>query len=158
MARSNSKDPLGRLPRSEKRQWREVERRVRHDHEAEQMSVLLDLAATGCEVTGLSSAEPVEGDGPALPVAPVEMIIQGRRLRAGRMHLRSLAPLRDALTRISSVPLTAVGRYGPYWVLTFKVASQQLVLLADQLTFLPDWGGGPGGRGVPAGPLALAGI
>ena len=157
MPRSNTQDPLGRLRRSDKREWKQAERRVRNDHDEEQLSALLDLAATGCGVTGLRSGAASEGGDDSLRVAPVEMIIEGRRLRAGRMHLRSLAPLRDALARISSVPLTAVGRYGPYWVLTFKVASQQLVLLADQLTLLPDWGGGPGGRGVPSGPLALAG-
>ena len=156
MPRSTSKDPLARLHRSERRQWREAERRTRREYEEEQLSTLLDLAATGCGVTGLRSAEADEGAGATAPVAPVEMIIEGRRLRAGRMHLRSLAPLREALARISSVPLTAVGRYGPYWVLTFKVASQQLVLLADQLTLLPDWGGSSG-RGVPTGPWALAG-
>ncbi len=157
MSRSNSRDPLQRLPRSERREWRAAEKRARRQHEEEQMAALQDLAATGCEVTVLSP--PPAGDNPeaVVPVAPVEMIIEGRRLRAGRMHLRSLAPLRDALSRISSVPLTKVGRYGPYWVLTFKVASQQLVLLADHLTLMPDWGGGSPGRSAPTGPLAMAG-
>ena len=83
---------------------------------------------------------------------------RGRRLRTGRIHRRSLAALREALSTIAAVPLTAVGRYGPYWVLTFRVATEHLVVLADQLTLLPDWGG-PGGRvAVASGPLASAGV
>ena len=150
----NSRDPLDNLSLSERRAWRRAEGRAKRDHETEQMAALRDIAATGSGVTGLRapSAEVAAGS-----TAPVEMIIDGRRLRAGRMPRRSLAALREGLAGLASVPLTAVGRYGPYWVLTFKLATEQLVVLADHLTLMPDWGG-PGGRQAPVGPLATVGV
>ena len=155
MSRSRTPDPLRRLTRSERRAWRATERRLRQEHDIEQMAALLGLAAAGGGVTGLSTL-PDEQVEPRV-AAPVEMIIDGRRLRASRVPRRSLSKLREAVSNIASVPLTAVGRYGPYWVLTFRLATEQLVLLVDQLTLLPDWGA-PGGRdGSPVRPLARMG-
>lgn len=155
MSRSRSNDPLHSLTRSERRAWRSAERNAQRDHDLDQMAALLGLAAAGGGVTGLST--PPEDDPTRRQATPVEMIIDGRRLRAARVPRRSLSKLREALSSIASVPLTAVGRYGPYWVLTFRVATEQLVLLADHLTLLPDWGG-PGGReSAPTGPLAALG-
>ncbi|HET9077552.1 MAG TPA: hypothetical protein VFN68_11525 [Acidimicrobiales bacterium] len=150
-------DPFSSLRWSERRAWRSAERRVRHDHEAQQLAVLRDLAATASGVTGLSVPPDRRPGRQPDGATPVEMIIDGRRLRAARMPRRSLATLRDALAGLAAVPLTAVGRYGPYWVLTFKLATEPLVVLADHLTLLPDWGGG-GGRRVPTGPLATLGV
>jgi hypothetical protein len=87
-----------------------------------------------------------------------EMIIDGRRVRAGRVHRRTLSKLRDSLTSIATVPLTAVGRYGPYWVLTFRTATEQLVLLVEHLTLMPEWGGSGGRELIPAGASPFAGI
>jgi hypothetical protein len=155
MIRSRSRDPLDRLTRTEKGQWRAAERRARNQHDTEQMAALLGLAASGRGVTGVSTLP--DDSLAARKCAPVEMIINGRRLRAARVQRRSLSKLGDAISSIAAVPLTAVSRYGPYWVLTFRLATEQLVLLVDQLTLLPDWGG-PGGRELaPVGPLATLG-
>jgi hypothetical protein len=149
------RDPLDRLTRADKRSWRASERRAVWEHDRDQLVALLGLAAAGGGVTGLRTP-PEEGDVPR-PAPPVEMIIEGRRVRAGRIPRRTVAKLREAVTSIAAVPLTAVSRYGPYWVLTFKLATEQLVVLVDQLTLLPDWSG-PGGRDrVPVGPLASLG-
>ena len=72
----------------------------------------------------------------------VEMLIEGKRVRAHRVPRPTLAALKDALASIAGLPLAAAGRYGPYWVLTFKTAAEPLVVLVDRLTILPDWGGG----------------
>lgn len=158
MIRPRIPDPLDRLTRSDKRAWRAAERRVNREHDTEQLAALLGLAAAGGGVTGLTTPS---DDLPAGGLStPVEMIIEGRRLRAARVHRRSLSKLRDAVSSIAAVPLTTVGRYGPYWVLTFRLATEQLVLLAEQLTLLPDWGGSGGREVAPAGigPLATLGI
>ena len=156
MSKSTSGDPLDRIPFRERFSWRMAEKRIRREHDAEQLEALLGLVATGGPVTGVSV--PAEAPVPGGPQgAPVEMILAGRRLRAGRVHSRTIGRLRDALTSLATVPLTAASRYGPYWVLTFKVATGQLVVLAENLTLLPDWGG-PGGRpNLPTGPLVLQG-
>jgi hypothetical protein len=152
-----SRDPFSRLGRPERRAWRAAEKRVRQAHEHEQLSTLVGLAAAGVLVTGLTTAG---GDGQAGQTlgSPVEMIVSGRRLRAARVPRRAVARLRDALSGIAAVPLTAVGRYGPYWVLTFKLAGESLVVLAEQLTLLPEWGGPGGSDLVPSGPLATLGV
>jgi hypothetical protein len=166
MVRSHTEDQLPRLSRAEKRAWRLAERRARIDHDTEQLAELLGMAAAGGGVTGvMTPADPVAADlvagGRGVELATsAEMIIDGRRLRAGRVHRRTLSKLRESLTSIATVPLTAVSRYGPYWVLTFRTATEQLVLLVDHLTLLPEWGG-PGGRDlIPAGaaPFAGAGV
>lgn len=133
-----SNDPIGRLTHSERRAWKSLERRTRRDHDREQMETLRSLAAEGSGVTGLRTPETRDD---YFEMAPVEMIISGRRLRIARMPRRAVAALREAMSTIALVPLTAVGRYGPYWVLTFKTTTEQLVVLADRLTLLPDWGG-----------------
>lgn len=153
----SSRDPFSSLPWSERRAWRSAERQVTKDHEAQQLAALRTLAQTGTGVTGVTTPADPPPDGFRSGVTPVEMIIDGRRVRAARMPRRSLAALRDALSSLASVPLTAVGRYGPYWVLTFRLATEPLVVLADHLTLLPDWGG-PGGRRAPTGPLATLGV
>jgi len=119
--------------------WRRVERRARREHERDQMAALREMAAGGLGVTGVTVAEGI------LPGLPVEMIIAGRRLRAARMSRRAVSAMREAVSAVAAVPLTRVGRYGPYWVLTFRTAADPLVVLADRLTLLPEWGG-PGGR------------
>jgi hypothetical protein len=158
MIRSRTDEMFPRLTRGEKRAWRSAERQARTDHDTEQLAVLLGLAAAGGGVTGLMT--PPEMDSGIHLSTPVEMIIQGRRLRAGRVHRRSLSKLREAVSSIAAVPLTTVGRYGPYWVLTFRLATEQLVLLVEQLTLLPEWGGGGGRELIPAGasPFAGAGV
>lgn len=153
----STRDPLDGLSRSEKKAWRALERRARREHDTEQLAALIGLAAAGGGITGLATIP--DDDPRRSPAAPCEMIIEGRRLRAGRVSRLALAKLRDAVTNIAAVPLTAVGRYGPYWVLTFRVATEQLVVLVEHLTLVPDWNG-PGGRDLaPAGPpLASLGI
>jgi len=142
-------DSLDGLSRSERRRWRSAARRVAREHEAEQLAALRGLAATGSHVTGMVAADSSYGLG-----GPVEMIIDGRRLRAWRAYRPAISVLKDALTSITSVPLAGVTRYGPYWVLTFKLAAEPLVVLVDRLTLLPDWGGQPGWGSAPIGPFA----
>ena len=82
------------------------------------------------------------------------MIIDGRRLRAWRVYRPALTALREALSTIANVPLAGAGRYGPYWVLTFKLAAEPLVVLVDRLTLLPERGGSSAWASLPVGPLA----
>jgi hypothetical protein len=169
MNRSRSNDPIRGLTRAQRRGWRATERRLRNQHDVEQLAALLGLAASGGEVTRVTTPPTnlagcdsggCDPAGCELGGTPVELIIEGRRVRAVRVHRRTLAKLGEAISTIAAVPLTAVSRYGPYWVLTFRLATEQLVLLADQLTLLPDYGGpgcpdrGPGGGGPRVG-LAL---
>jgi hypothetical protein len=157
MSRSGTTDPIHGLSLGQKARWRAAERRVVQEHDADQMATLQDMAATGLGVTGMLISERPGPDGGTADAAAFEMIIDGRRVRAVRAHRRTLSRLREALATIASVPLTAVGRYGPYWVLTFRLATEQVVLLVEHLTVLPEWGG-PGGRqGVPGAPLAVLG-
>lgn len=128
-------DPFERMSRSERRGWRQADRRAVREHEDFQLAALIGMAQTGGAVTGM-----LAGGGTEL-TSSVEMIIEGRRLRAARIYRPTLAKLKEALGSIAAVPLLAVGRYGPYWVLTFKLATEPLVVLVDRLTLLPDWGG-----------------
>jgi hypothetical protein len=141
-------DPLDGLSRSERRRWRADSRRVAREHEAAQLAALRGLAEAGCPVTGMVTADFALGLG-----GPVEMIIDGRRLRAWRAYRPAVAALKDALSTIAHVPLAGVSRYGPYWVLTFKLAAEPLVILVDRLTLMPDWGGQPGCSAGTGGPL-----
>jgi len=141
-------DPLDGLSRSERRQWRADSRRVSRQHEADQLAALRGLVEAGCPVTGMVAVDSAFGLG-----GPVEMIIDGRRLRAWRAYRPAVAALKDALSTIAHVPLAGVSRYGPYWVLTFKLAAEPLVILVDRLTLMPDWGGQPGWSAGPGGPL-----
>jgi hypothetical protein len=45
------------------------------------------------------------------------------------------------------------GRYGPYWVLTFELATAPLVVLVDELSILPDRHGGSAPLPAPAAPV-----
>jgi hypothetical protein len=141
-------DPLSNLSRSERRQWRSAAKQTQRRHEAEQLAALQGLAQTGTPVTGMIANETSFGF-----CDPVEMIIDGRRLRAGRVYRPAVAALREALSTIANVPLASAGRYGPYWVLTFKLATEPLVMLVDRLTLLPDRGGSSTWTVTPAGPL-----
>jgi hypothetical protein len=138
-------DPTKRISRSERRRWQTMMRRTVKEHEAEQLATLRRFAATGSGVTGMSTQR-----GMGLTDS-VEMIIEGRRVRGARIHRPTAAALREALSSIANVPLAAASRYGPYWVLTFKTATEPLVVLIDRLTILPDWGGHGWGQ-VPARP------
>jgi hypothetical protein len=144
-----SSDSAELLSRADRREWVRRERTVTRQHEADQLATLMEFAAAGGGVTGLTTAESLSDLS-----APVELIIEGRRLRAARVHRPTLSALKDALASIASVPLTAASRYGPYWVLTFKLAAEPLVVLIDHLTILPDWGGSAGRSTVPGAPLA----
>jgi hypothetical protein len=138
-------DPVQRMSRSERRGWRRADRRAVREHENSQLEALRDMAHTGSAVTSMLSGAESDFTG------SVEMIIEGRRLRAARVYRPTLAKLKEALGSIAAVPLLAVGRYGPYWVLTFKVATETLVVLADRITLLPEWGG-TNWLGVPVRP------
>ncbi len=142
MTRAPTSDPISRLSWAERRAWRATDRRLHREHDGDQLAELVGLAVAGGGVTGISTPN---SDGADLGATPVELIIDGRRVRAARVHRRTLAKLGEAMSSIAAVPLTAVGRYGTYWVLTFRLATEQLVVLAEQLTLLPEWGG-PGGR------------
>jgi hypothetical protein len=128
--------PLERLSRSERRRWRTFVRLALKEHEADQLATLREFAAAGSGVTIMSTRQGVG------LTDSVEMIIDGWRLRAARVHRPTAAALREALASIASVPLAAASRYGPYWVLTFRTATEPLVVLMDRLTILPDWGDG----------------
>jgi hypothetical protein len=134
-------DPIEVFSRSERRRWRRMARRTVKQHEAEQLATLRCFAAAGSGITGMSTSR-----GKGLTDS-VEMIIDGQRVRGARVHRPTAAALREALASIANVPLAAATRYGPYWVLTFKTATEPLVVLIDRLTILPDWGGGGHGRG-----------
>jgi hypothetical protein len=144
-------DPLSRLSRTERREWRTAARRAQREHEAEQLAALQGLAETGSHVTGM-----ITGDSAFGFCTPVEMIIDGRRLTAWRAYRPALAALREALSSIANVPLAGASRYGPYWVLTFKLATEPLVLLVDRLTLMPDRGGFQTWAPAPPGPLVEA--
>ncbi len=149
MKPTTTQDPLDGLSRSRRRQWKSTARRVAREHETEQLATLRGLVATGSPVTGMVTVDSSFEIG-----GPVEMIIDGRRLRAWRAYRPAVAALKEALASIASVPLAGVSRYGPYWVLTFKLAAEPLVVLVDRLTLLPDWGGVHGWNPAPKGPPA----
>ena len=46
-------DPLNRLSRSERRDWRATARRAQRDHEAEQLAALRGMAQIGSHVTAM---------------------------------------------------------------------------------------------------------
>ena len=146
-------DPFRRLGRHERYSWRRAERQVRRAHERDQIEALRDLAAAGPGMTSLHVARPAH---PLQKCSPAELIIAGRRVRAGRIHRGTLAKLKEGLSGIAAMPLTAVERYGPYWVLTFRLATEQLVVLAEHLTLLPEWADGWGGA-TPDPVFQLAG-
>lgn len=149
MKAHSPQDPIGRFSRSERRQWASASRRAVKDHEAEQLATLRGIAQTGGAVTRVNST-----DSPSGIASSLEIVIEGRRLRAARVCRPTMAVLKEALSSITHVPLSGVSRYGPYWVLTFKLATEPLVMLVDRLTLLPDWGGSGPWSGGSSGPLA----
>lgn len=80
-------------------------------------------------------------------------MIAGKRIRAGRVHRPTLIALTQALGRMPAVPLLTAGRYGPFWVLTFDLATAPLAVLADQLSILPDRHGGSAPPAAPTTPV-----
>jgi len=123
---------ISALSRPEHREWRQAERRALRDHNAEQLTALRSLAATG---GGLTSLIYPDCGG---YVTPAEFMIAGRRIRAGCAYRPALIALTQALGRMPTVALITVGRYGPFWVLTFDSATAPLTVLADKLFILPD--------------------
>jgi hypothetical protein len=148
MKMNQNLDPMADSDKASRRQWRRMERRALKEHDADQLATLRNLAQTGSAVTGM-----LAGTSGGVLTDSVEMIIEGRRLRVGRVYRPAVATLKEALGSIASVPLTAVGRYGPFWVLTFKLATEPLVVLVDRLTLLPEWGGPSTLFGPPTTPL-----
>jgi hypothetical protein len=122
--------PLEFLSGRERRKWRLAERRALRDHDAQQLTTLRSLAATGGGLTGLLYQDS-RG-----PTAAAEFIIAGQRIRAGRVHQPALRALTQAIAGMSAVRLLAASRYGPYWVLTFELPTVPLAVLADKLIIL----------------------
>jgi hypothetical protein len=139
-------DPLAFMSRSERRKWRQAERRIVRDHNARQLTTLLGLAATGGGLTSL--AYPDSGG----YATSAEFIIAGQRIRAGRAHQATLGVLAQALGSSPAVGLLTAGRYGPYWVLTFELPAAPLVVLVDKLAILPGRRGGPAALTAPLAP------
>lgn len=136
-------DPLDCLSRSECRRWRRAERRLLRERDARQLTMLRNLAAAGGGLTGLRCRD---GCGQA---TAAEFVIAGARIQVGRAHRPTLGVLNQALASALAVPLLTAGRYGPYWVLTFGQPDGPLAVLADNLTIIPDWPGGPPGARTP---------
>lgn len=130
-------DRLDFLTRAERRRWRRAERRALRDHDAQQLTTLQSLAATGGGLTGLLYQD-CGGH-----TASAEFMIAGKRIRAGRVHRPTLRSLTQAVGSMPAVPLLAASRYRPYWVLTFELPAAPLAVLADRLTILPDRHVGP---------------
>jgi hypothetical protein len=53
---------------------------------------------------------------------------------------------------MQAIPLLAASRYGPYWVLTFDLATGPLVVLVGGLSILSGRPGGSAWAAVPAAP------
>jgi hypothetical protein len=138
-------DPLDRLSSSERRRWRRAERKLQRDHDAAQLAMLRNIAAAGGGLTRLLCKDSC-GQATA-----AEFEIAGAQIQVGRAHRPTLSALNEALASTLAIPLLAAGRYGPYWVLTFGQPDGQLAVLADNLTIIPDWHGGPpGSRHAPS--------
>ena len=52
-----------------------------------------------------------------------------------------------------TVALLTASRYGPYWVLTFELATAPLVVLVDKLSILPDRHGDSTPLAAPTAPV-----
>lgn len=140
-------DPAAFLSGRERRASRRAERRAMRDHDAQQLTTLRTLAATGGALSGLLYRD-LGGH-----AATAEFIIAGKRIRAGRVHRPELRALTQAIAAIPAIPLLAASRYGPYWVLTFELPAAPLPVLADNLTILP---GRHDGSAWPAAPMPPA--
>lgn len=139
-------EPLAFMSFSERRRWRRVERRAVREHDAQQLTTLRTLAATGGALTGLTYPD---SGGYA---TSAEFMIAGTRIRAGRVHRPTLSALTRALGCTPTVALLAASRYGPYWALTFESATAPLVVLVDKLSILPGRHGGSTPLAVPTAP------
>jgi hypothetical protein len=135
------------LPRPERRRWRRAERRVLREHQARQLAMLRSLAANGGRLTALAYQHT---GGYAVSA---EFTVDRKKIRAARVHRPTLSALTEAIGDGPAIPLLAASRYGPYWVLTFDLATAPLVVLADGLSILPCR---PGGSAWPAAPAAPA--
>jgi hypothetical protein len=140
-------DPLAFMSFPERRRWRQVGRRAVREHNAQQLTTLRILAATGGALTSL--IYPDSGG----YATPAEFTIAGTRIRAGRVHRPTLSALTQAFGCMPAVALLTAGRYGPYWVLTFELATAPLVVLVDQLSILPDRHGGSTLLAAPTAPV-----
>jgi len=141
-------DPLAFMSFPERRRWRQVERRAVREHSAQQLTTLRILAATGGALTSL--IYPDSGG----YATSAEFMIAGTRIRAGRVHRPTLSALTQALGCMPMVALLTASRYGPYWVLTFELATAPLVVLVDKLSILPDRHGGSTPLAAPTAPVA----
>jgi len=140
-------DPLAFMSFPERRRWRQVERRAVREHSAQQLTTLRILAATGGALTSL--IYPDSGG----YATSAEFMIAGTRIRAGRVHRPTLSALTQALGCMPMVALLTASRYGPYWVLTFELATAPLVVLVDELSILPDRHGGSAPLAAPTAPV-----
>ncbi len=140
-------EPLAFMSFSERRRWRQVERRAVREHNAQQLTTLRILAATGGALTSL--IYPDSGG----YATSAEFMIAGTRIRAGRVHRPTLSALTQALGCMPTVALLTASRYGPYWVLTFELATAPLVVLVDKLSILPDRHGGSTPLAAPTAPV-----
>jgi hypothetical protein len=139
-------DPLAFMSRPERRQWRQAEHLIVREHNAQQLTTLRSLAATG---GGLTSLVYPDSGGYA---TSAEFIIASKRIRAGRAHRPTLSALTEALGSMPAVALLTASRYGPCWVLTFEVATAPLAVLVDRLSILPDRHGGSAPLAAPTAP------
>jgi hypothetical protein len=139
-------EPLAFMSFPERRRWRQVERRAVREHNAQQLTTLQILAATGGALTSL--IYPDSGG----YATSAEFVIAGTRIRAGRVHRPTLSALTQALGRMPTVALLTASRYGPYWVLTFELATAPLVVLVDKLSILSDRHGGSTPLAAPTAP------
>ena len=140
-------NPLALMSFPERRRWRQVERRAVREHNARQLTTLRILAASGGALTSL--IYPDSGG----YATSAEFMIAGTRIRAGRVHRPTLSALTQALGCMPTVALLTASRYGPYWVLTFELATAPLVVLADQLSILPDRHGASPPLAAPTAPV-----
>jgi hypothetical protein len=139
--------PLAVMSRSERRKWRQAERRVVREHNALQLATLRSLAATA---GGLTSLIYPDSGGYA---TSAEFMIAGKRIQAGRVHRGTLSTLTRALASKPTVALLTASRYGPQWVLTFELATVPLVVLIDRLRILPDRHGNSAPLPAPTAPV-----
>src|SRR5260370_15354505 len=110
-------EPLAFMSFPERRRWRQVERRTVREHNAQQLTTLQILAATGGALTSL--IYPDSGG----YATSAEFMIAGTRIRAGRVHRPTLIALTQPLGCLPTVTLLTARRYGPYCGLTFGLAT-----------------------------------
>jgi hypothetical protein len=132
--------PLDRLSRADRRRWRRLDAGARAELDGQQLRRLRRLAEERVTVDSVHGLEAsVAG------VAVVELGISGWRL-VGRVTAWAGSLLETAVAT-GSVRLTAAGRYGPYWTLSFAGEEAPLTLLVSQLIV----SGADGGAGRDVG-------